>query len=375
MKYVVIAILVICVAGLVSWLTMARAKNKSATGSAEAKMPSPDVDPSGWLDARNMMIATASESDERAARVLPMKGSEDVSSLLVRPKLPPAEEPDYGPREAVEWVIDIAGGQDGVFKRSQILGVFDRDWCERNGRPTIYGRAVANKKWTYVDAAGVPDDYDQLALGFDFVSREPLTESRLNQIAQAADAAAKRVGASTTKARLPVKAAADRARELDALLREFEDARAVVLLAAPEGKTFDGKAIWDVMMCLGLHWGDMDEFHWENDSRSRGDDHLFSVSSGTAPGYFLPEEITAGRLHVGNLVFDFSIPRSAEPKVVLEGMLAAASYAQKRLGGELVDGEGADLKPEVLRKQVADITARLIKAGFPPGHHDTMRLF
>ncbi|MBI5543643.1 MAG: hypothetical protein HY901_07135 [Deltaproteobacteria bacterium] len=374
MKYGLVVILVICAAGLMYWL---KRKNQPAPESADAKTPSPYVDPKDWLDSRNLGIRTASQADERAARLLPMKGTEDVSSLLVRPKLAPEEEPDYGPREAVEWVIDIAAGHDGVFKRSQILAVFDRSWREKNGLPTIYGRATADKKWTYVDAAGVPDDYDQLALGVDLKPDcpEPLTESRLNEIVRATEAAAKRLGAASTKTRLPAKVAADRARELDALLREHEDARAVVLLAAPEGKTFDGKTIWDALMSLGLRWGDMDEFHWENNDRSRGDDHLFSVSSSTEPGYFLPEEIAAGRLHVSNLVFDFSIPRSADPKVVLEGMLAAATYAQKRLGGALVDGEGGDLNPDVLRNQVANITARLTKAGFPPGHDATMRLF
>jgi len=56
-------------------------------------------------------------------------------------------------------------------------------------------------------------------------------------------------------------------------------------------------------------------------------------------------------------------------------MLAAATYAQKRLGGELVDGEGAPLHPDALRKQVADATARLTKAGFEPGSDLAMRFF
>jgi cell division protein ZipA len=180
-------------------------------------------------------------------------------------------------------------------------------------------------------AAGVPEEYDRLALAVDLTSvwgGRP-TEARLNQIAAATGVAAKRLGAGSSTARLQAKAGANRAERLEALKEELEDARATILLAAPEGATFDGKVIWDVMLCLGLRWGDMDEFHWENDEQSPGDDHLFSVFTGTAPGYFLPEQIAAGQLHVGNLVFEFSIPRSADPEVVVEGMLAAATYAQK----------------------------------------------
>ncbi|AKU95847.1 Cell division protein ZipA [Labilithrix luteola] len=308
--------------------------------------------------------------------VLAMEGSEDVSDLLVRPKAAPSAKPYFGPQDAVEWVIDIGPRFEGTFRRADILGVFERDWRQKNDWPTIYGRAVADKAWTYVDASNVPDDYDQLALGFDFtrLGKESFTEFRLNEIVLACEAAAKLLGAGSTKARLSAREALARARELDELRDEYDDARAEVRLLAPEGETFDGKTVWDVMQCLGLHWGDMDIFHWENEDDSRGDDHLFSVCSSTSPGYFIPNEIADDRVHVGDLIFAFSIPRSADPAVVLEGMLAAATYTQTRLGGRLVDGKETDLDRDALRKQVAEVTIRLVNAGFPPGHHHTMVL-
>ncbi len=372
-----VVLLVVSAAGLLYWLKGSRPAANPSPPNAETKSQSPYVDPKEWLAAKNVAIATSSQSDERAARLLPMKGSENVSNLLVRPKLVAEPTMDLGPREDVEWVIDMPAGHDGVLKRAQVLSILDGDWLDKNERPTLYGRAVADKRWTYVLAGGAPNPYDQLALGF---ALEPLavrsvSESRLAEIERTAEDAAKRLGASGAKARSSAHAALERARSLEAIHRKFDDARAVVLLAAPEGTTFDGKKVWDVMMSLGLHWGDMDEFHWENDAHASGDDHLFSVSTSMDPGYFLPEEIAADRVHVGNLLFDFSIPRSVEPRTVLEGMLAAATYAQKRLGGELVDGEGADLKPDVLRKRVADTAAALTQAGFPPGAGGTLRIF
>lgn len=373
MKFAQVVVLLVAAAGT----AFAQKAARPSSSAAEAKEPSTSVDPKDWLDSKNLKVTTATQSDERAARVLPMKGSEDVSNLLVPPKVA-AEKPDYGPVEAVEWIIDIAPTRPTAFKRSQILSVFTRDWREKNSLPQIYGRGSSDNTWHYVNAADVPDEYDQLALGIDFSSplfNKPLTESQLNKLMRASETAAKRLGAGKPRARMPVKAAVARSVEIRALQQEFESARAVVLLAAPEGKTFEGKPIWDVMMCLGLRWGDMDQFHWENDTRSPGDDHIFSVSSSTAPGYFLPEQIADGRLQVGSLVFDFSIPRSVDPMVALNGMLAAATYAQKRLGGELVDVEGQALNANALRKRVADITSRLTQAGFPPGHGTTMRTF
>ncbi len=38
----------------------------------------------------------------------------------------------------------------------------------------------------------------------------------------------------------------------------------------------------DVMLCLGLTWGDMDCFHWDNVSGT-GDDYHFSVETSTPP--------------------------------------------------------------------------------------------
>jgi hypothetical protein len=56
-------------------------------------------------------------------------------------------------------------------------------------------------------------------------------------------------------------------------------------------------------------------------------------------------------------------------------MLAAATYAQQRLGGTLVNQAGEPLQSDALRKQVANATERLTKAGFLPGHIATLRLF
>ena len=92
-------------------------------------------------------------------------------------------------------------------------------------------------------------------------------------------------------------------------LKLATDDQVVLVLRAPTGKQFDGKLIWDVMKCLKLRWGDMDCFHWRNPS-SFGDDYLFSVETSTSPGYFLPEEISADRVHVDDLVFVYSVPRS-----------------------------------------------------------------
>jgi len=81
-----------------------------------------------------------------------------------------------------------------------------------------------------------------------------------------------------------------RAERLGELHDIVEDRGVAVVLVAPEGQAFDGVALWDALASLGLHWGDMGLNHYENDSGGPGDDHIFSVGTSAAPGYFLPEE-------------------------------------------------------------------------------------
>jgi cell division protein ZipA len=147
-----------------------------------------------------------------------------------------------------------------------------------------------------------------------------------------------------------------------------------VRLAAPAGKQFSGGDVWDVMLSLGLKWGDMDCFHWQNPS-GYGDDFFFSVWTSTQPGYFLPEEVAANRVSIADLVFGYSIPRSADPVTIYSRMLRAIEYAQKRLGGTIASEDGRLLNEEATVKGIKSISDELEKFGFRPGSDIALRQF
>ncbi|WP_233198929.1 MULTISPECIES: cell division protein ZipA C-terminal FtsZ-binding domain-containing protein [Pirellulaceae] len=133
--------------------------------------------------------------------------------------------------------------------------------------------------------------------------------------------------------------------------------------------------MWDVMLYLGLTWGDMDCFHWINPT-GIGDDYYFSVETSTPPGYFLPEEIAAGRLQTQDLAFLFSLPRAAAPSTIAERMRKAVEYVQSRLGGEIVymiDDEEVDFDSAM--QEIKRIEAELTEQGFPPGSEAALRFF
>jgi cell division protein ZipA len=152
------------------------------------------------------------------------------------------------------------------------------------------------------------------------------------------------------------------------------DHTAGLLLAAPDGQRFDGRKVWDVLSSLGLEWGDMDCFHWKNEG-GIGDDAFFSVSTSTSPGYFLPEDVIAGRVQVEDLVFQFSVPRTHAPVDVFDAMARAAGYAQKRLGGTLYDEDGDPAKVDAVRAKVDRAAQELTAAGFVPGSGPALQLF
>jgi cell division protein ZipA len=323
--------------------------------------------------------ATWSESRERT-KVLGTQGSEDVRHLLGKIDLPPRaavdDEREYLPEPAVEWVVDVRWPGNPQLDPRAVSETLETS-REALGSFMPYGRDVANGEWTYLVSSDGPRAVDQVKVAFNYVPLNPEDappgEKQYAQRLELVRQQMQKFGAATVTASLPPKEAAERSRALYEL-REELDMSAVLILQAPRGKRFDGKAIWDVMLCLGLEWGDMDCFHWRNES-DQGDDAFFSVETTTEPGYFLPEDIAAGELQVEDLVFVFSVPRSARPVEVFDGMTRAVEYCRKRLGGTIVDPDGDPLQPADLREQIEEVTQELRDAGLEPGAGATLQLF
>jgi cell division protein ZipA len=346
-------------------------------GSATPSSPDSGYKPS--LD--DLYMTTASESAARASRVLPESPSEDASHLLVPPNLPPRdfdEDREYLPSPTTEWSIHVAFPELPSLAGSDVADQLTRQWRSANGSPIVYGRSADDGRWTYLISADTPSTFTELQFAWRLhqLSAEedgPLTESTLMNYRNSLVEVLKPLGEPVVTPSLSVGEASERSRRLAQAVEEC-DLSATIVLKAPNRSPFDGREIWDVMHSLGLSWGDMDLFHWPSES-SLGDDFFFSVWTSTPPGYFLPEMIAQGEVHTADLIFSYSIPRSAAPEEVLESMLAASNYAQKRLGGELLSPTGAPLAPASLRQEVASAVTSLRSFGFEPGHNETLFVF
>jgi FtsZ-interacting cell division protein ZipA len=174
------------------------------------------------------------------------------------------------------------------------------------------------------------------------------------------------------KAAEPIADAIAKAKKRDELYKQF-NLDEVVLLKSD--KPLKGTLVWDVLQSVGLKWGDGDLFHWLNPRGNYGADELFSVWTTTDPGYFLPEQVQAGRMNPSDLVFGFSVPRNADPERVFEVMVNAAKYCQKRLGGQLLNKNQQPFNQQDAAGQLSALIKVMKAQGITPGSDKALGLF
>lgn len=151
-------------------------------------------------------------------------------------------------------------------------------------------------------------------------------------------------------------------------IKEFDTDATIVLKS---DTPMNGKLVWDVLQSLGLKWGDGDLFHWRNKG-NYGDEQFFSVCTATQPGYFLPQVIKAGQMNPDNLVFGFSIPRSADPQRIFTVMINAVKYCQKRLGGKMLDENLKPFNENAAKEELKSLVVKMKNNGINPGSNKAM---
>jgi len=330
--------------------------------------------------------STMTQSQERAGKILPLAGSEDVRHILGISQETPSQEvatekSECLPNEKLEWVLSLRPIERTSITQEKLAKVFSRRWLQKFGHPTIYGKGAETGRWTYATCGDSPESFTELKVAWDYFQGwddgAPTANFRLYK--KRWKATRSRFRKFTRKFELEENLTFDKAAERSLWLKDIVDrfdGCATLILKATDESCFAGRDVWDVMLCLGLRWGNMDLFHWDNEDHELGGDSHFSVGTSTQPGYFLPEKISANRLDVEDLIFSFSIPRSADPVGIFEKMYAAMHYAQKRLGGELSNHLGDKLDaPNKYLEEIGYLAKILTDLGFEPGDQDALRLF
>lgn len=313
-------------------------------------------------EAASIKYFEATESEERVVRLkLPTRGSEDQRHLLKKPAVSTAGESRNSDQPETTFRLQVTAPEGQPFELGKVRGHLTKAWYESHRHPTVRVPSQQPNRGTYLNQADASATFAALLFEWDLADllaekTSPLTAELLETYAGEVHklfgpAAEYRISSSPAEA-------ATQASKLRRL-QEDCDREAIIVLVAPKAVPFEGKKIWDVMYSLGLGWGDFDLFNWVDDE----DSPLFSVSTSTEPGYFLPEMIVANELLVEDLVFSFTIPGTYDAPAVFEAMLAAAEYSKKRLGGRLVDETGKELDSHKIRAEIARIDQRLAEAG------------
>ncbi len=330
----------------------------------------------------NYFFSTQSQSYDRVKNLNLDKSSEDASYILDPNKLSfpnvvrASGVVEYKADSDREWIINLISIDGALFKKEDFIKMFDYDWRSKYSS-TIYGFSNEENAWTYANAGGTPDIYSKLQVAVDiqevFNEENPTFEAQ--KLRRYIDELEKRIKMYPTKLSLEqsetVESTIIKAKELVKLNQEF-NVDAIIILRAD--KQFNGLEMWDALQSIGLKWGDGDLFHWGNDN-DYGHDQHFSVWTTTEPGYFFPEEIKEGNMNPQNLVFGFSIPRSADPKNIFEIMLNSIKFCHQRLGGQIIDQNMKPYNEEKERQKLSDLLKKMEQKGIEAGSDKALRMF
>lgn len=313
-----------------------------------------------------LQLIEATASAERVARLgLPTRGSENQRHLLQKPAgAAPAPTSLSTDSSSVVFRLQVTAPKGQPFELKKVRSLLTAAWYGSSRHPTVKVTGKEPGRWAYLYRSKAPATFEEILFEWELADMlaediPPLTAEFMESYVVEVQ---RLFGLDVEYQFSPsIGEAAKRAAELRRLLEDC-DREALIVLQATEGEPFEGRIIWDVMHSLGLGWGDFDLFHWTHETKV-GSDYLFSVSTSTEPGYFLPEKIIGNELVVADLVFSFTIPKTDHASTIFEVMLAAAEYSKNRLGGRLVDEQGKAFDSQEARTEIARIEKRLADAG------------
>lgn len=326
-------------------------------------------------------ISTEGETNERVKSLSLDKPSEDASyildtSKLVFPKTKQSyEQMEYKADPELEWIINLNPKNGLAVTKTELYKLFDLEW-RSNFSSEIYGYSPKENRWTYAMTGDSLETFSKIQVAINLL--EGYDEGQRydqQKLEKYVTELKKRIEFYPGKFDIKSTESTDQAIRKAKGLIELNDAfnqYAIIVLRG--NKPFKGTDAWDGLLSVGLKWGDGDLFHWENREYFGHDQH-FSVWTTTDPGYFLPESIKDGQMNPTDLVFGFSIPRSADPKNIFDAMVNTAKYCQKRLGGTILDEDSQPFNEENERKSIADLIHKMQSKGIVPGSDKALVTF
>lgn len=132
----------------------------------------------------------------------------------------------------------------------------------------------------------------------------------------------------------------------------------VAYLVAPGGGRFRGPELLQAFDATGLAHGDMNIFHYDEDSDS-GRHRLFSVANVVEPGWFDPQHMD--EFETPGLAFFLQLPGPPDGVHALDVMLDCALRMRERLEGDLLDSSRSVMSRQTmahLREEVQEFSRK-----------------
>lgn len=284
-----------------------------------------------------IQFVPASRSRARAEAAMP--GTSQIKPILTlipppadeeRIEPDPSVERDYGPNPIAEFALTAPSR--AVFSPQSVGKALSAEFKGTVGNVTYYVRTPTGRT-TYLHAGGAPTEAVALIAAWLLDGEDSV---------DFIEAAAESVGAwlSTrpegfTPWHVDSAALNRQAAAAARILAVAPEEVGLLLLPNEAESTFDGKRVWHVLHAVGLRWGNLDQFHWD-DPTDQVDSWFSAFVDDGDLGYALPEEIATGRQHFNSIFFGFEVPPTPHPKHVLQQMIRAAEAAALELNGRLL---------------------------------------
>jgi|GEM_PF-3960029 len=301
--------------------------------------------------------------------------AESILGTIDLPEPTEAESnPHRPPEPVIFWNIDVRFADGLSFDSDAVEEVF-ADLLQRMSF-SVYGRDVSMGDWRWLTSSGPEQRFRHLRFAFHYLddfrslesqADEELFSERLTQVTERMS----RLGETKVDCSLPPEQAARRRQELQELRKRF-DTRVAVILKPSAGEIYETARVREVLESLGLRWAG--RFHWWNHS-GVGNATFFSVETTTPPGKFPMKGTDDGPRQVEDLIFFYSLARSAKPLEVFDALQRAVEHTRQQLGGTIVDVDGEPADFAAMREVITTHEAELRAAGFEPGSAASLQLF
>ncbi|MEM8532616.1 MAG: cell division protein ZipA C-terminal FtsZ-binding domain-containing protein [Chloroflexota bacterium] len=143
---------------------------------------------------------------------------------------------------------------------------------------------------------------------------------------------------------------------------KLENARAQIVVAAPEGQVYTVRQWWEALAGVGLELGDGDLFYRYNDLFSDDEefqlDELFCAEPYSEAGYFHPGDLD-GPVVFPDVALHFKIRDFSQPAVVLEEMAQVANQLVAQLNAQLLTVDRKPFNLSEVMHEVQDIRAKI----------------